>query len=178
MLALGESLWTPPPWSTTLHYVFHRPESVRVFTEVNRFAEMRATRYFFYELWESRLYTPAELNWEKGEDKSTYSWLLILSKAICNEWCLQSVLHRFTILHWFTIIVRNLDVGVLENVFISIQTSPLTVTLVTVTPRLQWQFYQVPNGLSYIKDGVVRVTLAYSDTFLLSQGCHCKRGRL
>ena len=28
------------------------------------------------------------------------------------------------------------------------------------------------------KDGVVRVTLAYSDTFLLSRGCHCKRGRL
>ena len=25
---------------------------------------------------------------------------------------------------------------------------------------------------------MVRVTLAYSDTFLLSQGCHCKRGRL
>ena len=43
---------------------------------------------------------------------------------------------------------------------------------------LQWQFWRVPNGLSYIKDGVVRVTLAYSDTFLLSWGCHCKRGRL
>ena len=42
---------------------------------------------------------------------------------------------------------------------------PLTVTVLT-------------DDLSYIKNDVVTVTLAYSDTFLLSGGCHCKRGRL
>ena len=52
------------------------------------------------------------------------------------------------------------------------------MTLVTVTPRLQWQFWQFPNGLSHTKNDVDRVTLAYNDIFLLSRGCHCKRGRL
>ena len=50
--------------------------------------------------------------------------------------------------------------------------------LVTVTPRLQWQFWQFPNGLLYIRNDVVRVTLAYSDTCCWSRGCHCKRGCL
>ena len=59
-----------------------------------------------------------------------------------------------------------------------IQISPLTVTLVTVTPRLQWQFWHVPNGFSYIKIDVVTVTLADSDTFLLSGECHCNWGCL
>ena len=45
--------------------------------------------------------------------------------------------------------------------------TPLTVTVLTFP---KWPFiYQ---------NYVVRVTLAYSDTFLLSRGCHCKRGRL
>ena len=52
------------------------------------------------------------------------------------------------------------------------------MTLVTVTPRLQWQFLHFLNGLLYIRNDVVRVTLAYSDTFCWSQGCHCKRGCL
>ena len=53
---------------------------------------------------------------------------------------------------------------------ISLQTSPLTVTLVTVTPRFEWLFWHFPNGLSYIINDVVRVTLAYSDTFLSTWG--------
>ena len=57
----------------------------------------------------------------------------------------------------------------------SVQISPLTVTPVTVTPRLQWQF---PKWPIIYKSYLVTVTPAYSDTFLLSRGCHCKRGSL
>ena len=59
-----------------------------------------------------------------------------------------------------------------------LQTSPVTVTPVTVTPCVQCQFWQFINSGSYTENDVVTVTLAYSDTFLLSRGCHCKRVRL
>ena len=45
--------------------------------------------------------------------------------------------------------------------------TPVTVTV--------WQF---PNGLLYIKNDAVIVTLAYSDTFLSSRRCNCERGYL
>ena len=44
-----------------------------------------------------------------------------------------------------------------------------------MTSRLQWQFWQFPNDLSYLENHVVRVTLAYGVTFLSSRGCPCKR---
>ena len=51
----------------------------------------------------------------------------------------------------------------------------LTVTPVTATLRLQCQFYHHQIGLTYTKYSVLDwVTRAYSDTFALSQQCHCK----
>ena len=45
-------------------------------------------------------------------------------------------------------------------------------TLVSVT------VFAFPNSQFVYKNHLVTVTLAYSDTFPLSRGCHCKRGRL
>ena len=41
----------------------------------------------------------------------------------------------------------------------SVQISPLTVTLFTVTPRLQWHFWHVPNDWFVSKPPLVTVTL-------------------
>ena len=71
-----------------------------------------------------------------------------------------------------------------------VQTSPLTVTLVTVTQFraiwLQWHFSYFPNGLSYSKiclesnlDTVTQYGafwLQWLILFPLSRGCDCKRG--
>ena len=45
--------------------------------------------------------------------------------------------------------------------------TPVTVAFLTVP---KWPFY--------MKNDVVTVILAYSDTFCSSRGCHCKRGCL
>ena len=45
--------------------------------------------------------------------------------------------------------------------------TPLSVTFLTC-----------PKWPVIYKNHVVTVTLAYSDTYLLSRGCHCKQGRL
>ena len=42
--------------------------------------------------------------------------------------------------------------------------------------RVSW--FLTESHLNDKNENVVRVTLAYSDTFLLSRECHCKRGRL
>ena len=57
-----------------------------------------------------------------------------------------------------------------------VQISPLTVTLFTVTPRLQWHFWHVPNDWFVTK--LPKWQSGYSDTFPMSQGCHCKWGKL
>ena len=41
--------------------------------------------------------------------------------------------------------------------------------------QTSWPF---EANFAYLTLYVVRVTSAYSDTFPLSRGCHCKRGRL
>ena len=47
------------------------------------------------------------------------------------------------------------------------------MTLFTVTPRLQWHFWHVPNECFCLQ-----WQSGYSDTFTMSRGCHCKRGPL
>ena len=39
--------------------------------------------------------------------------------------------------------------------------------------RLEWQYLQSPNCLSYDDNGMVRVTVVYSDTFDNIPWCHC-----
>ena len=59
-----------------------------------------------------------------------------------------------------------------------LQTSPLTVTLDRLTPRLQWHFLGPQKELSFNKKCWIEWHPAYSDTFLLSRGCHYKWGSL
>ena len=69
------------------------------------------------------------------------------------------------------------DLNSCEKATINNTDFPSYSDTVKVTPRFQWQFGQVPNGLSSTKNFVVRVTHVFRDTFLLSQGCHCDRGK-
>ena len=78
-----------------------------------------------------------------------------------------------------------------------IQATPLSVTPVTVTPRLEWQLEHIPthtivksprlqwqfslvtNDFSYTtKNDWLKWHPTYSDTFGWSRGCHCKPGGL
>ena len=59
-----------------------------------------------------------------------------------------------------------------------IQTSPLTVTPDRVTTRLQWHFLGPQKESFYTKKCWLEWHHAYSDTFPLCRGCHCKRGSL
>ena len=69
---------------------------------------------------------------------------------------------------------QNLDAIRIQNAHASVvKISPLTVTA-----HLQWHFWHVPNDWFVTKLPLVTVTLAYSDTFPMSRGCHCKRGIL
>ena len=59
-----------------------------------------------------------------------------------------------------------------------VQISPLTLTLFTVTPCLQFQIWHVPNDWFVTKFLWLHWQSGYCDTYLMSRVWHCKRGPL